>query len=108
MVQFAEPGHELTLGRQLEQAPISLGETLKQFADFEVIACHRPDLGNELPANVFGQGLLVHFGGQVVPTLRRIFVKRALEEIQGLIDLALELLFAEVKKFGLLAHVYAY
>jgi hypothetical protein len=92
----------------LEQPPVSLGETLEEFADFEVIAGHGADLGHQVLADVFGDGLLVHLGGEVVTPLGGILVERALEELQGIVDLALELLFAELENFGWLAHKYAY
>ena len=59
-------------------------------------------------ADVFGDGLLVHFGGEVIAALGGIFVQRTLEEIQRLVDLSLELFLAELKDFGLIAHMYAY
>ena len=46
--------------------------------------------------------------GQMIAALGGIFVQGALEEVQGLVDLALELFLAEPKDFGLFAHKYAY
>jgi len=92
----------------LEQAPVSLGEPLEKFAHFEVIARHGADLWHQLLADVFGDGLLVRFGSEVVATLGRVFVEGTLEEVQGVIDLALELFLAELKDFGLFAHKYTY
>jgi len=92
----------------LKQAPVSLREPLEELAHFEVVARHGADLGHQLLADVFGDGLLVQLGRQVVAALGGIFVKRTLEELQRLVDLALELFLAELKNFGLFAHKYAY
>ncbi len=75
----------------MEQAPVGLRETQQQFADFEMIAGHGADLRHQFLADVFGDGLLVGFGGEVVAALGRVFVEGTLEEVQGVIDLALEL-----------------
>jgi hypothetical protein len=92
----------------LEEAPVGLRETLEEFADFEVIGGHGTDLGDQFPADVFGDRLLVDLGGEVIPTLGGILVKGTLEEVQRLVDLALELLLAELEDFTLFAHRYAY
>jgi len=92
----------------LEQAPVSVGETLEELADFEVIGRHGADPGDQLFADVFGEGLLVHLGGEVVSALGGVFVEGALEEVQGVLDLAFELLLAELEDFVLFAHKRAY
>ena len=92
----------------MEQAPVGFREPLEKLADLEVVASHRADQGHQFLADIFSDRLLVHFSREVVTALGRIFVQRALEEIDCLIDLALELLLAELENFGLLAHVYAY
>jgi hypothetical protein len=81
---------------------------LEEFADLEMIAGHGPDLGHQFLADVFGEGLLVHLGGQMIAALGGGFVEGTLEEFEGLVDLAFELFLAELKEFGLFAHVYAY
>jgi hypothetical protein len=91
----------------LEQAPVSFREPRQQFADFKVIASHGADPGNELFADVFGHGFPIHFESEVVTALGGIFVKRALEEFQSIVDLALELFLAELEEFGLFAHEHA-
>jgi hypothetical protein len=73
-----------------------------------VIAGHGTDLRDQLPADVFGDGLLVHLGGEMITALRGVFVEGALEELQGIVDLALELFLAEPKNLGLFAHKNAY
>jgi hypothetical protein len=73
-----------------------------------VIAGHGADLRNQLLADVFGNGLLVHLGGKVITALRGVFVEGALEELQSIVDLTLELFLTEEKDFGLFAHKYAY
>ena len=92
----------------MEEPPISIRKPLEEFADFEVIAGHRADLGCQFLADVFGDGLLVHLGGEVVAALGGVFVEGALEEIQGIVDLAFELFLAELENFMLFAHRYAY
>ena len=92
----------------MKQPPVSLGEPLQQFADFQVIACHGADLRDQLLADVFGNGLLVHLGGEVIAALRGVLVEGALEEFQSVVDLALELFLAELENFGLFAHRNAY
>ena len=92
----------------MEQAPVGFRKALEEFADLQVIGGHGADQGHQLVTNIFSDRLLVHLGGEVVTALRGIFVQRALEEIQRLVDLALELLLAELKEFGLFAHRYAY
>jgi hypothetical protein len=44
----------------------------------------------------------------MIAALGGVFVERALEEVQGGVDLALELFPAEPENFVLLAHKYAY
>src|SRR6266478_2136603 len=73
-----------------------------------MVGGHGTNLGHPLFANIFGQGLLRHFGGEVVAALRGILVKGSLEEVQGLIDLTLQLFPAELEDLVVLAHVYAY
>jgi hypothetical protein len=85
-----------------------LGKALEEFADFEMVGGHGPDQRDQFFADVFGESFLIHLEGQVVAALRGIFVDRTLEEIEGVIDLALELLLAELEDFTLLAHKYAY
>jgi hypothetical protein len=63
----------------LEQAPVSLGEPLEEFADFEVIAGHGADPRHKVLADVFGDGPLVHLGREVIASLGGGFVERALE-----------------------------
>jgi hypothetical protein len=92
----------------LEQAPVGVGETLEEFADLEVIGGHGPDAGDQFLAHVLGEGFLVHLGGEVVAALGGVFMEGALEEVQGLDDLALELFLAELEELVLLAHKYAY
>jgi hypothetical protein len=86
----------------LEQAPVSIGEPLKEFADFEVVASHGADLGHQFLADVFGEGLLVHLGGEVVAALGGVFVEGALEEVQGVVNLAFELFLTEAEDLTLL------
>jgi hypothetical protein len=92
----------------LEQPPVSLRESLEEFTDFDVIAGHGPDQGNQFFADVFGDRPLLDFAGEMVAALGRVFMERPLEKIQSVVDLALELFLAELKDFGLFAHKYAY
>jgi hypothetical protein len=85
-----------------------LGQAAQEFADFEMVGGHGADLGNQIPADVAGERLLIHFGGEVVASLGGVLVERALEEVQGGVDLALELFLAEPENFVLFAHKYAY
>ena len=91
----------------MEQPPVSFRKPLQQFAHFKVIAGHGADLRDQLLTDIFGDGLLVHLGGEVVAALGRSFVERALEEVQGVVDLTFELLLAELEKWAELAHKYA-
>jgi hypothetical protein len=92
----------------LEQAPVGLGEALEELTDLEVIARHGPDPGDQFLADVLGHGLLVHLGGEMVAALGGVFVEGALEEVQSVLDLALELIPAEPEQLSFFAHMYAY
>ena len=92
----------------MEQTPVSLREPLQEFAHLEVIARHGADQGDQFFANIFSHGFLVYLESEMITALGGIFVKRALEEIQRLVDLALELFLAKLEEFGLFAHKYAY
>jgi hypothetical protein len=92
----------------LEPAPVNVGEALEEPADFEVVAGHGADHGDQLLADVFGHGFLVDLAREVVAALGGILVEGALEEVKGLGDLAFELFLAEAKGFGDSAHKYAY
>ena len=92
----------------MKQTPVSFRKALEEFANLEVIGGHGANAGHQLLAHIFSDRLLIHFGGEVVAALGRVFVQRTLEQIQSLVDLALELLLAELKNFGLFAHKYAY
>jgi hypothetical protein len=81
---------------------------LEEFADLEVIARHGPDAGDQFGADVLGDGFLVHLGGEVEAALGGVFMERALQEVQGVVDLAFELLLAELEDFVFFAHTYAY
>ena len=72
-----------------------------------MIARHGADARHQFLADVSGHGLLVKLGREVITALGRIFVERALEEIQGLVDLALELFLAELEQLRFFANVYA-
>ena len=92
----------------LEQPPVDLREAAEELTDLEVVARHGADQRDQFLADVFGDALLVDFDREVVAALGRIFMERALEEAEGGVDLALELLLTEAEEFVLLAHVYAY
>ena len=92
----------------MEQAPVSLREALKELAHFEVVAGHSADQRNQFFANIFGHGFLLHLEGEVIAALGGVFVERTLEQVQGLVDLALELFLAELEEFRWFAHKYAY
>ena len=81
----------------MEQTPVGFGKALEEFAHFKVVAGHGPDQRDQLFAHIFGDGLLVHLEGQVVAALRGVFMERALEEVQGVVDLAFELFLAELE-----------
>jgi hypothetical protein len=81
----------------LEQAPVDLREANQQKAKLEMVTSHGANLGDQLLANVFGDRLLIELGGEVITALGWIFVERTLEEIQGGVDLAVELFLAELK-----------
>jgi hypothetical protein len=63
-----------------------------------------PDQRHQFFADIFGHGLLVHLEGQVVPALGGVLVEGALEELEGVVDLAFELFLAEAENFGSCAH----
>jgi hypothetical protein len=92
----------------LQQTPVGLRETPEKLADFAVIGGHGPDPGHQFLADVFGDGFLVHLGGEVIAALGRILMERALEEVEGVVDLAFELFLAELEDFVFFAHMYAY
>jgi len=89
--------------------PVDLGEPLEELADLEMILGHGANLGDEFFADILGDSFILNLSGQVIATLGRVFVKRALEEIQGGGDLTFELLLAEPERSGFgIAHVNAY
>jgi hypothetical protein len=92
----------------LEQPPVDLRETLEQEADAAVVAGHGADLGHEFLADVAGAGLLVDLDGEMVAALGGVFMERALEEVQGGVDLAPELFLAEPEGGARIIHTYAY
>ena len=94
--------------RQLEQPPIGGGEALEEFADFQVIGRHQAHARDQFLADVFGDGLLVNLGGEMVTALGGILVEGTLEQVQGALDLAVELGLAELESVGWFAHKYAY
>ena len=81
----------------MEQAPVDLGEANQQMAKLEVIAGHGADLRDQVLANVFGDRFLIELGGEVIAALGGILVEGTLEEVQGGVDLAMELFLAELK-----------
>jgi hypothetical protein len=92
--------------RKLEQTPIDLGESAQELAHFEVVGGHGADLGRPVFAHVPSSGFLIHLGGEVVTPLRGGLVKGALEKVEGLVDLTLELFLAELEGVTLFAHMY--
>ncbi len=98
----------LILWGQLQQAPVDLGKANQQPAHFEMIVRHAPDLGHQLLADIFGERFAVALGGEVITALGGVFVQRALEQVQGLGDLAHQLFLAEAERVALLAHKYTY
>ena len=92
----------------MEQAPVGVGEALRELAQLAMVLGHGVDLGDQLLADVLGDGLLVHLGGEVIAPLRGVFMEGALEEVEGLVDLPLELLLAEPEGVMGFAHLYAY
>jgi len=92
----------------LEQPPVDLRKAAEELTDLEVVARHGADQRDQFLADVLGDGLLVDFDREVEAALGRIFVERALEEAEGGVDLALELLLTEAEEFVWLAHRYAY
>jgi len=80
----------------LEQPPVSLRESLKEFAYLEVIGRHGADQRDQFLADIFGHRLLADLDREVVASLRGVFVEGALEEIQSVVDLAFELLLAKL------------
>jgi hypothetical protein len=107
-LQIGEARHGLVFRWELEPTPVGFREPLEQLADLEVVAGHGADLNHQVLADVFGDGFLRHFGREVVAALGRILVERALEQVQGRVDLALELFPAALEHFALLVHKYAY
>jgi hypothetical protein len=73
-----------------------------------MIGRHGADQWDQFFTDVFGDRFLVYFEGQVIAALGRVFVERTLEELEGIVDLALELFLAQLEELGLFAHKYAY
>jgi hypothetical protein len=91
----------------LEKLPVDLRKAHQQLPDLEMVASHQADLGNQVAADIFGDGLLVDLAGEVVTALGRVLVERALEEQrEGVLDLAEELFLAE-KEEGALARFHS-
>ena len=72
----------------MEQTPVGVGKTDKQPADLEMVFGHGPDPGDQILADVKRAGFLVDLCGEVIAALGGRFVQGALEQIQGVIDLA--------------------
>jgi hypothetical protein len=69
---------------------------------------HKANLRDQLLANVFGAGFLIEFGGEMESALGGGFVEGTLEEeVEGLGDLAFELVPAEGEGVALFAHTCA-
>jgi hypothetical protein len=85
-----------------------LGQAAQELTDFEVVGGHGADQRHQLFADVLGDGFLVDLEGQVVAALGGIFVEGALQEVQGLLDLALELILSGLESLALFIHMYAY
>jgi hypothetical protein len=92
----------------LEQAPIHLRKAGEELTDFAVILSHRADLRDQFLADVLGDGLLFDLGGEMEAALGGILVQGALEEVQDLGYLVLDLVAAEPQGIMLFAHMYAY
>ena len=89
----------------MEQPPVSFREPLQEFADLEVIAGHGPHQWDQFFAHILGHGFLVDLEGEVIASLGGVFVEGALEEVQGVVDLAFELFPAEAQVDGAAAAV---
>ena len=85
-----------------------MGEAAQELADFEVVGGHGADQRHQVLAQMLGDGVLIDLDGQVITALGRIFMQGALQEGQGVLDLALELFLAEAENFMLFARKYAY
>jgi hypothetical protein len=79
--QVGKPRHTSISGRQLEQPPVGVGETLEELAQLEMVAGHGADLGDQFLSDVFGAGFLVHLGGEMVAALGGVFVEGTLEQV---------------------------
>ena len=88
----------------MKQAPVALGQAPQKFADFEVIGGHGADQRHQVLADILGDGFLVDLGGQVIAALGRIFMQGALQEGQGVLDLAFKLFLAELNDMALFIH----
>jgi hypothetical protein len=92
----------------LQQAPVGLGQAAQELTDFEVVGGHGTDQWHQVLADVFGDGFRMDLEGQVIAALGWIFVEGALQEMQGLLDLALELILPQPERLTLFIHMYAY
>jgi len=108
LVQLREARHGLILRRQLEQAPVDVGEPGQQPAGFEMVTGHGADPRYPVLADVFGVGFAVRLEGEMKASLGGIFVEGSLQQVQGVADLAAELVSAKEESFSGLAHKYAY
>jgi len=73
-----------------------------------MVGGQRADLGDEFLADIFGDGFAVHLGGQMPAALGGVLVERALQQVQGVVDLPFKLFLPEQQVFALFAHEYAY
>jgi hypothetical protein len=81
---------------------------LEEFTDLEVISGHGADQRHQFLANISGDGFLIDLKGEVIAALGGVFVEGTLEEVEGVIDLALKLFPTELEDLVLFAHKYAY
>ena len=73
-----------------------------------MIGRHGADQRHQFQAHILGDGFLFDLEGQVIAALGGIFMQGALQEIQGLLDLALELILSQLERLALFVHTYAY
>jgi hypothetical protein len=93
--RLGRAGHGLLIVGRLKQLPVDFGEACQNAAELEMVAGHGTDLGDEVQADVFGDGFLVDLGGEVKAALGGVLMEGALEQFEGGIGLADELFLAD-------------
>ena len=93
----------------MQETPVDVRKADQVLAQAPLVLGHEPHARHQFFADVFGDGSLLDFGGEVEAALGRVLMEGTLEEeVQALGDEPLELCAAEPEGIGSFTHMYAY